>query len=199
QVDRDVRDRAEERKAHDQTDRARDREDAAAEQLERQDRLRCAGLDEGEDGEQHDSHGESRDQLRRAPGIGRSAEAREEDDGGERSAEDDGAQIVDLTSPGRWPRMECRRDHDERDRSDRKVDVEDPAPGQVVDEEAAKEWTNHRRQAEDAAEEPLVAAALAWRDEVADRRDDENDEAAAAEPLPRPEPNPAAQAPGEPA
>ena len=44
----------------------------------------------------------------------------------------------------------------ERDAADRQVDVEDPAPREVVDEEAAEQRADHGRDAEDGAEEALV-------------------------------------------
>jgi hypothetical protein len=55
----------------------------------------------------------------------------------------------------------------------------------VVDEEAAEERPDHRRDAEDRPEEPLVAAAVARRDDVADDGDREHDQATAAEALER--------------
>jgi hypothetical protein len=57
--------------------------------------------------------------------------------------------------------VESDRDGDERDGADGEVDVEDPTPGEVVDEEAAEERPDHRRDAEHRTEEPLVLAALA--------------------------------------
>ncbi len=74
-------------------------------------------------------------------------------------------------------------DHDERDRAERQVDVEDPAPGEVVDEEPAEQRADDRRNAEDGSEEPLVAAAVPRGDDVADRRERGHEQAAAAEPL----------------
>src|SRR5436189_45198 len=67
--------------------------------------------------------------------------------------------------------------------ADGEVDVEDPAPGEVVDEEAADQRPDHGRDPEDAAEVALVAAALARRDDVADDRDRRHHQASAAEPL----------------
>ena len=67
--------------------------------------------------------------------------------------------------------------------AEREVDVEDPAPREVVDEEAAEQRADHGRDAEDGAEEPLVLAALARRDDVADDRDRRHDQPAAAEAL----------------
>ena len=67
--------------------------------------------------------------------------------------------------------------------AERQVDVEDPAPGEVVDEEAAEQRTGDDGDAEHAAEQALVAAAVARRDEVADDGHRHDEQAAAAEPL----------------
>jgi hypothetical protein len=83
--------------------------------------------------------------------------------------------------------MEGGTDHEKRDRADRQVDVEDPAPGEVVHEEAADERPDHGREAEDGAEVALVAAALARGDDVADHRDGRHHQTAASEALQRAE------------
>ncbi len=75
----------------------------------------------------------------------------------------------------------------ERDHADREVDEEDPAPGQRRGEEAAEQRADHAGQPEHGTEEALVAAALARRHDVADRRHRAHHQAAAAEPLERPE------------
>ena len=67
-------------------------------------------------------------------------------------------------------RVEDDTDHDERHEPERDVDQEDPAPAHVLDDEAAHERPDHRGEAEDAREDPLVAAAVARRDRVADDR-----------------------------
>ena len=84
-------------------------------------------------------------------------------------------------------RVEGRGDHGERGRPDRKVDVEDPPPGQVVDEKAAEQGADHGREPEDGAEEALVAAAVARRDDVPDDGHRHDQEPAAAESLQRAE------------
>jgi hypothetical protein len=62
------------------------------------------------------------------------------------------------------------RDDGQRDGTDREVYVEDPMPGQLVDEDAAEQRADDACEAEDRAEQTLVAAALARRDDVADDR-----------------------------
>src|SRR5687768_10314314 len=65
----------------------------------------------------------------------------------------------------RWKRD---REHDEREDAEREVDVEDPAPGELRREVAAEQRAGDAGDAEDGAEDPLVAPAVARRDDVAD-------------------------------
>ena len=62
-------------------------------------------------------------------------------------------------------------DHDQdRERADGHVDVEDPAPGDLVDEEAAEQRSGNRGEGKDSADQAHVAAALPGRDDVGDDR-----------------------------
>ena len=79
------------------------------------------------------------------------------------------------------------RDDDERDGADRKVDVEDPVPGELLDEEAAEQRTDDARDPEHRPEQSLVAAALAGRDDVSDDRLGADHQPAAPETLNGPE------------
>ena len=79
--------------------------------------------------------------------------------------------------------VERDRDHRQRKDAQRQVDVEDPAPGEVFDEEAAEQRPDHGRDAEDSAEEALVLAALTRRDDVADDGHRRHDQPAATDPL----------------
>ena len=117
QVERQVGDRAEEREADDEADRARDREDPVAEELERQDRLRGAPLDERERDEQHDA--EHRPARRSGgepqayvvpPRLVKSTIA------GEPAGEQRRAEVVDRVADVRGARVERGRDHGERER-----------------------------------------------------------------------------------
>src|SRR4029453_16353858 len=76
---------------------------------------------------------------------------------------------------------EGARDDREGDRAEREVDVEDPPPGEVVDEEAAEQRSRDDGDAEHRSEEALVAAAVAWCDEVADDGHRPDDQVAGAE------------------
>jgi hypothetical protein len=81
------------------------------------------------------------------------------------------------------PRLEGGRNHRQRDRAEGQVDVEDPSPREVVDEEAAEQRPGDGRDGEHRSEQALVTAAIAWRDEIADDRHRHDDQPAAAESL----------------
>jgi hypothetical protein len=143
EVEGQVGDRPEERESDDEPDGAGDAEDAVAEDLERQDRLSSPRLHEHERREQGDAPHDQSDHLRRPPGVGGAAEARVEDDRRETAREQSRAEVVDLVPGLVGASLERGRDHGERDQPDRDVDVEDPAPGQVVDEETAEQRPDH--------------------------------------------------------
>ena len=81
------------------------------------------------------------------------------------------------------PLRDRDRDHGQRGRADGQVDVEHPAPGRVVDDQAAEGGADDRAGGERRADQALVAAAIARRDDDADRRDREGEEPAGARPL----------------
>ena len=64
-------------------------------------------------------------------------------------------------------KMQHSGDDEQGDDAERNVDVEDPAPGQVLGEEAAEQGPGHVGDAEDDAEVAHVLATLAGRDDVA--------------------------------
>ena len=74
-------------------------------------------------------------------------------------------------------------DHDQCERADRKVHVERPAPARLVDEDPAERRAEDRAHDEDRSEEPLVAPAVARRDDDSDRRVREGEQATRSEPL----------------
>ncbi len=91
-----------------------------------------------------------------------------------------GADVVDAVARGRRVQVQLE-DHDQdRDDPDGQVDVEDPAPGELVDAEAAEQRPGHRGDREDGADQPHVAAALPGRDDVGDDRLRAHHEAAGA-------------------
>ena len=110
-------------------------------------------------------------------------------DGGQAAGEERRPEPVDRVPDAHGRGVEDDRDHGEGERADREVDVEDPPPREVVDEEAAEERADHRRHAEDGAEEALVAAAVARRDHVADHGDGGHDQPTRPEPLEGAEPD----------
>jgi hypothetical protein len=183
QIERQERDRAEERDADDEADRACRRKSLVAEELERQNRLGGSRLDEREEGEQRDAARDHDEQRGRSPRVRRSAEAGVEDDAREAAGEDERPEVIDLVPPARLARLEHGPDHGDREDADREVDVEDPAPREVVDEEAAEQRPGDGRDPERRTEEALVAAAVARRDEIPDDGHCDHHQPPAAEPL----------------
>jgi hypothetical protein len=97
------------------------------------------------------------------------------------------AHVVD---PVRAPRRHLGQrhgQHRERCRTERQVHVEDGAPGDMRRQEAADQRPGDARDTEDRAEQAGVAAALARRHDIANRRLSTHQEAAGAEPLDRAE------------
>ena len=78
---------------------------------------------------------------------------------------------------------EAWRAQAQRDHADRHVDVEDPAPARVVDDEAAQRRAADRARGEGCPDQALVAAALPRWDDDGDRRVRKRKEPARAEPL----------------
>ena len=111
------------------------------------------------------------------------AEAGEQDQRGQRDGEQRGAAIVERGAAARAGARERPADDQDRQNAERQVDVEDPAPAQMLDEIAADQRPEHGRDAEHAADQTLIPAALARRDDVADHRHRRDHQPAAAEPL----------------
>src|SRR6185369_15104464 len=55
----------------------------------------------------------------------------------------------------------------QRDDSQRKIDVEDPAPGQVRRKVSTEQWTGDRSNSKSSAKDPLVSSAISRRNDVA--------------------------------
>ena len=83
--------------------------------------------------------------------------------------------------------VQPQRDDRDGERADRHVDVEDPAPREGVDEEAAEQRPGDRGDGEHRADQAHVAAALARRDDVGDDRLRADHQAAGADALQRAE------------
>ena len=120
---------------------------------------------------------------RRPPRVGGAAQAGQQDQRGDGQRQHGGAEVVDHVVHPAQRAGYLAGHHDQRDHADRHVDVEDPAPGQVVHEHAAEQRADHAGQAEDGAEQPDVLAAFARRDDVADDGLRADHQAAGAQPL----------------
>ena len=81
------------------------------------------------------------------------------------------------------PRGKHRRRDDEGDQANRHVDVEDPTPTEVIDEEPAGERAGDACDREDGPRVPLVSAAFARRHDVADDGHRHRDKTTRAHPL----------------
>ena len=198
-VERQVRDRPEQGDADDEPDPARDRERPILEQRQRQDRLRGTALSKHEEREQHRAEHRQPDRLDRPPRVGRPTEAREEHHRGQASRQQPCPEVVDRVSCAVCTGVEGDRDHRQCEQTDGQVDVEDPMPGEAVDEEPTDQRPDHGGDAEDGAEVPLVAAAVARRHDVADRSSRDHHQPAAAETLQRTERDQRRHVPREPA
>ena len=85
----------------------------------------------------------------------------------------------------------------EGDRADGQVDEEDPVPAEVVRQPAAQQRADDGGDAEDGAEEALVAAPLTGREEVADDGQRDGEDGARADALDAPEEDEALHRPRE--
>ncbi len=94
---------------------------------------------------------------------------------------------------------QARQDQAERHRPDRQVDIENPAPRQRVGDHSAEHRPRDAAQREDAGDQALVAAALARRDKIGNRRLRQHHQPAGAKPLQPAEQNQPGHRAGEPA
>ena len=102
-------------------------------------------------------------------------------------AEQHRARVVDPVLPALDALLEAPPQHPQGGEADRDVDEEDPAPGQVVGEDAAQGGADHRRDRPHAGEVALDLGPLLERVEVADDRHRHRLDGAGAEALDRPE------------
>lgn len=180
---RQVGHRAEHGETDDEADHRRQGEGVDAEEPQRQHRFGGPALHPDEPGAEEDGEHRQTDDLRGAPRPGGAAERRGEHEAGGDGGDQEGPQVVDDV-PGRSGRdVQGGGDDHEGDRAERHVDVEDPAPAEVLGEDAAEQRSEDAGGAEDGAEQPLVAAALAGWHEVADDRHGEHHQPAAAQSL----------------
>jgi AcrR family transcriptional regulator len=127
------------------------------------------------------------DDRRRPPGVLVASPGRDDDERCDAATEQCGAEDVDAMPHRRRMEMQPCYDDEDSERADGHVDVEHPAPREVVDEEAAEQRAGHRRHCKDGADQSHVAAALARRDDVGDDRLRSDQQTAGAHPLQRAE------------
>lgn len=183
---RQVDHRTEHREPDDEADHRTEGEGAPAEQAERQDRFDGPPFHEEEGAEEEDAEDGETDDPGRTPAPG-AAEGGDEHEAGGDAGDEEGAEVVDRVLLGARRDAQHGGDDDERDETDGEVDVEHPAPGELVDEQSAEQRAEHAGRAEHGAEESLVAAAFAGRDDVAHDRHRQHDQPAAAQALERAE------------
>jgi hypothetical protein len=106
----------------------------------------------------------------RSPCVGGAAEADEQHEGGDRQRQQDGPPVVDDPLHPAQVAGQDGGGHDQRQGTDRHVEVEDPPPAGVLGEEAAEQRADDGRDGEDSPEQALVLAPLPGLDHVADDR-----------------------------
>ena len=119
----------------------------------------------------------------RRPGVVVAAGLAAEQDRADAGDDQQRAPPVDADGPQLHRHLQDPVGDDQREDAQRHVDVEDVPPAEAVDEEAADQRPDHAGQAEGGAEVTLIAAALARRDHVADDREHQRHQPAAAEAL----------------
>jgi hypothetical protein len=140
----------------------------ASEQPHRQDRLGGALLPDDEGDQQRRRCCEEADDRAGAPRVLVAAPHEGEQEGGDAGHEQHGARVVDAVLTSSEGQTQHRGRDDERDDADGDVDVEDPPPAEVVDEEAAEQGPGDRRDGEHCAEVARIAPSFPRGDDVAD-------------------------------
>ncbi len=133
----------------------------------------------------------------RTPSVGLTAPQGDEEkrtDGGD---QDGRSRVVDGVGPPGQRQPQDGTGDDEGQDADGDVDVEDPAPRQMVDEEAPGQRSADAGEGEDPAEVALVATAFAGAHDVADDGHGQGHESAAAESLDGPEGDELVHVPGQ--
>ena len=151
--------------------RRRDGDGARAQQPQRDDRIGGPPLAHRQRDAERQGAGDQRAGLGGRPGVAVAAP-----DAGQHQAAGGGRQqpcAGNVERPGRRRRLGGRQPQaqaGQRRDPQRQVHVEHPAPGRVVDQQPAGERAGDRRRREHRGDVALVAAALARRHQVADRR-----------------------------
>ncbi len=173
--------------ADDEPDQGGDVEDGVAEQAQRDQRLGGEALgDQEEQGGADRSGGESEDRPR-PPRVLGPAPTGEQHQAGGGGGEQQGAQDVEAGLDPRPGQLEDDGDDGHGDQAEGHVDVEAPAPGEVVGEVAAQQRARDRGESEGGADQAHEAAARAGRHDVRDDRLHADHQAARADALHRAE------------
>ena len=122
-----------------------------------------------------------------SPRVLRAAPGRQQHDRRRRHREQRGTQVVDLVLGPLGRQPEDPGQVDEREAADRHVDVEDPAPGEGVGDEAADQRPADGGDHHHGHDVAHVLAALARRDQLAEYRDRADHQPARAQSLQRAE------------
>lgn len=189
QKERQIGHRAEQREPDDEPDSGGGHKGGVAEQAQRENRLRGAVLYHQKRGQPEHGRGAERENRHRSPRVGGAAEVGQQHHGTQQHREQSRTGEIDgVPHPvtRAWQR-DCN--HRQRKRSQGKVDVEDPAPGKVCGEVPAQERPRHAGNAEHRAENALVLAPFARRNDVAHYSLRGDHYAAATQPLHRAEQN----------
>ena len=154
-----------------------------AEEPERNDRLRGATLDRHERDERDHGERDGHDGTGRGNPV-HSANADAIEQRADAAREEHQPGVVDDRPPARaWLAAECACDQRHRDGAERQVDVEDPAPGDEVREEAAEQRADERSEPPHAGDIPLHLRATFEAEEVRDDRHPDRHQGSGAEAL----------------
>ncbi len=169
---------------------AADVEDGVAEQTQRDERFDGEAFGDEEEHDGGERAGAEAGDPPRVPGVLGAAPTRQQHQAGGGGGEQQRAEDVEATAAaaaGRLRQFQDEGDDGEGDQAEGDVDVEAPAPGEVVGEVAAEQRPGDGGETEGGADQAHVAAALPGRHDVGDDRLHADHEAARADALERAE------------
>ena len=155
--------------------------------MERDDGFRGVSLVHEERDECTDAHKSQSEYLPRAPRIGVAAPDKCEQKCRCTSCKQRRSHVVDAMVPAFKRNVEGKRGYEQGGQPDGQVDVEDPAPRQIVRQEPAQQRANDACEGEHRAQVALIAPPLPRRQNVTDDRHGQRDQPTCAQPLQRPE------------
>ena len=181
-VERQERQRAEKSNADQEAEDDRDGERAALEEVQGQDRLGGTAFPDGKRDQQDRADAEGADDLAGRPWIGDACPGQGDEDGEHSAHQQQDAQPVDV-----HPTVTAESGQKDHKRSqchdpEGQVDVEDPAPAEIVGDESADQRANDAAQAEDAHDQAHPASALPGGENIADGRGAERHHGPASNP-----------------